>query len=155
MVPLVNAYLGWAGGFALSVVDVAARPLAGVATKPDMRIEDYLVIGRFAREGRSSRFVTEFYEQKNAIDQHVADIKRYRDNQEFDKLKSSMEKYKDDVRYRKMYSRTGRQISNINKQIRLITSNKNMSGAVKRRKIDVLNARRSALAKRMVERFAA
>jgi hypothetical protein len=154
---LVNAYLGWLGATALSIIDVAARPLSGAASQPDKRIEDYSVIGRFVREGkgRNSRFVTEFYKQKKEIDQHVADIKRYRDNQEFDKLKSSMEEYKDDVRYRKMYSRVGRQISNINKLIRLVTANKAMSSAAKRKRINALYARRTSLAKKAVARYAA
>jgi len=153
---LVNGYLGWAGATILSGIDTIARPLTGAATQPEKRIEDYPVIGRFVREGkgRNSRFITEFYENKREIDQHVADIKRYRDDQEYDKAREAMQEHKDDIRYRKTYSRAGRKISDINKKIRLITSNKTMSSDTKRRRIDMLNAQRSRVAKQAVERFA-
>ena len=46
---LVKGYLGWAGATALSSVDMIARPALRVAPRPDGRIEDNPLLGRFMR----------------------------------------------------------------------------------------------------------
>ena len=152
---LIKGYLGWLGASSLNVVDFMARPALGVADKPTSRIEDTPVIGRFVREGkgRSSKYITDFYENQREITQHYYDIKRYRDNQEFDKAKEAFDEHKDQMYIRKHYNRVSRRLSELNKKIRLAHSNKKMSPERKRIVIDRANNERIKITKKAVKAF--
>lgn len=145
---LIKGYFGWVGGTVVGGVDLLARPLTGQPEKPDKRIEDYPVLGRFFRQGeaRNSRFITEFYERQREISQHYADVKNYKAEKEWGKYKEALSEYKDDLKDRKRFNRISKKLSALTKRIKLI-HNSNQSGSIKRMKIDILNRKRVNLAK--------
>jgi hypothetical protein len=148
----IRGYLGWAGATALAGVDQIARPLAGAPSTPENMIQDYPVIGRFVRENpRNSRFLTTFFETQKELNTQFADIKNYRDQQEFEKLRKATQAFKGDESLRKLVNRRARRLSEINKRIRLITNDRVMGPAMKRRKINDLNRQRIDLARKTVE----
>jgi len=147
---LVKGYLGWLGATTLAGIDTLARPALGVAEAPDMEIQDLAVVGRFAREGkaRNSKFISQFYENQRDLNQKFADIKHYRDNQEYKKAAAALQLHGNELRNRKAFNRVGKRLSDINKKIRLITASKRMSGAAKRVAINRLNRQRILITKR-------
>ena len=149
---LVRGYLGWAGATMLAGIDQVARPLVGAPQNPAKQIQDYPVVGRFVRENpRNSRFISEFFETQKQLNTRFADIKNYRDHQEYGKLQQALEDFKGNESLRKLMNRRSRQLSKINRNIRLIIDDRTMGAVMKRRKIDRLNRQRIEVAKRAVE----
>ena len=149
---LVKQYTGWMGATILNGVDLIARPATGKASRPEMKIQDYPVIGRFIREGegRNSKYITELYDNRAFLAQKFADIKHYKANKEMDKFKSAREKYGKDLRHRSRYNKASLKLSKLSNEIKKITDSKIFSASEKSRRIDRINSQRLMIARRLV-----
>ena len=152
---LVNGYFGWVGGTTMAATDMLiSRPLAQSAAQPSRRIGDYPVIGRFAREAdnRNSKYITNFYDNLNDINQKWADIQEYRELGEITSVDDIPQKTRDILRYRKGYNRVSRRFSEINKQIESIYRDEELAPDLKRVQVDSLSRLKKELAKEVVQK---
>lgn len=150
---LINGYFSWLGSNILWVSDFVLRPMAGAPEKPTWRMEDYPVLGSFARElpAPQSRYVTLFYENAARFGELASDIRHY---QQLGLTEKAMELYaerKDEVALAKIYSHVQRKLGEINAQIKRVQVS-DLPGDQKREQIDRLNARKIELAKLVEER---
>ena len=134
----IKAYFGWLGGTAASVSTYAVAPFKEGAY-PDMKWADTVSMGFIkSLPANQSRYVTAFYENNQQINQAFADMKHYAELGDSEKVQEILEKKGDMIALQKMYDKTAKNMANVRKQIRLITDDKEMSGADKREEIDRL-----------------
>ena len=134
----IKAYFGWLGGTAASVSTYAVAPFKEGAY-PDMKWADTVSMGFIkSLPANQSRYVTAFYENNQQINQAFADMKHYAELGESEKVQEILEKKGDMIALQKMYDKTAKNMANVRKQIRVITDDKEMSGADKREEIDRL-----------------
>ena len=149
---LMNGYFGWVGTTVTDMIDMIARPMVGAPTKPAKEIQDYPVVGRFARENpRNSKFVTQLYENREKISRIYADMQSYKANKELDKYKATFEKNKEMLRHRKAYNKSALQLSRWAAEIKRITNNKKLGAEAKRDRINRINLKRLELSERTVK----
>ena len=131
----IKAYLGWAGATAASVSDKAVQPWSEVE-KPGKPLVDTLAMGFVKTMPETqSKFVSDFYDNSTRINQIFADMKRYAELGEMDKVAKMLEEKGDDLRLQKIYDATTKQIAVYRKQIQIITNDKEMDKADKRDEI--------------------
>jgi len=134
----IKAYFGWLGGTAASASTYAVAPFKEGAY-PDMKWTDTVSMGFIkSLPANQSRYVTAFYENNQQINQAFADMKHYAELGESEKVQEILEKKGDMIALQKMYDKTAKNMANARKQIRVITDDKEMSGADKRDEIDRL-----------------
>jgi hypothetical protein len=82
----IKAYFGWLGSTVASVSDKAVQPWSDVE-KPGKPALDQYALG-FAKElpEAQSKYVTNFYDNSNRINQAFADMKRYAEQGEMEKV---------------------------------------------------------------------
>jgi hypothetical protein len=134
----IKAYFGWLGGTITSASTYAVAPFKEGAY-PDMKWADTVSMG-FVKSlpANQSRYVTAFYENNQQINQAFADMRHYAELGDSEKVKEILEKKGDMIALQKMYDKTAKNMANVRKQIRMITDDKEMSGADKREEIDRL-----------------
>jgi len=134
----IKAYFGWLGGTVASASTYAVTPFKEGAY-PDMKWADTVSMGFIkSLPANQSRYVTAFYENNQQINQAFADMKHYAELGESEKVQEILEKKGDMIALQKMYDKTAKNMANARKQIRIITDDKEMSGADKREEIDRL-----------------
>jgi len=134
----IKAYFGWLGGTVASASTYAVAPFKEGAY-PDMKWTDTVSMGFIkSLPANQSRYVTAFYENNQQINQAFADMKHYAELGESEKVQEIFEKKGDMIALQKMYDKTAKNMANARKQIRVITDDKEMSGADKREEIDRL-----------------
>jgi hypothetical protein len=134
----IKAYFGWLGGTVASASTYAVAPFKEGAY-PDMKWADTVSMGFIkSLPANQSRYVTAFYENNQQINQAFADMKHYAELGESEKVQEILEKKGDMIALQKMYDKTAKNMANARKQIRVITDDKEMSGADKREEIDRL-----------------
>lgn len=153
---LVDGYFAWLGTHLVMTVDFALRPLMGLPDKPAYRFPtDYFVIGDFAKNlpADQSKYVTKFYEQSKEVQQKMADIRFYQNIGNLEKARELMSENKDSAQLSRMYEYGSKQLSEINKRIK-ITQASNLSSEEKRENIDRLTQARVRITKSIEERRA-
>jgi hypothetical protein len=131
----IKAYLGWAGATAASVSDKAVQPWSEVE-KPGKPLVDTLAMGFVKTMPETqSKFVSDFYDNSTRINQVFADMKRYAELGEMDKVAKILEEKGDDLRLQKIYDSTTKQIAVYRKQIQILTNDKEMDKEDKRNEI--------------------
>jgi len=150
---LVNGYFGWIGGITLESADSIARATGLAPSIPKRRIQDYTVVGRFARTGptRGSRFLTEFYENLNDANRVYADIRFAQQLGNEEKAVDLAKKNKDVLALRQAYTRAQKAISNINKRILMIRVSKIPSDE-KQKEMEKFAEMKNEIARRVVEK---
>jgi hypothetical protein len=149
---LVKGYLGWVGTQALVLSDAAVRGLSGIED-PTPRFQERLpvklTLGNTFQElpTSSSRYVGDFYRQAREINEVMSAIREYERARDFDKARELMEEKRDKVELSGLYNRTQRQLSAINKELRQVRDDKEMSADEKRARIDQLERIREEYAK--------
>ena len=145
---LIDGYFSWLGSHAVMTTDFALRPLMGLPDKPARKWPDgYFIVGDFAKDlpSSQSKYVTQFYEQSKKVQEAMADIRYYQSLGQFEKAMELREDNADKLHLHGMYSAAERQISGINKRIRMVQ----MSSAdadTKRDHIDRLTQARARIA---------
>ncbi len=145
---LVRAYFGWLGTHVVMTADFAARPMMSMPDKPAMKLDDYFVIGDFAKElpAAQSKYVTRLYDQGRKVQQAMADIRHYRQIGEMEKARELAEKNRESVMLYRVYSRAQRQLAEINKAIRMTQRSGSLTPQEKRERLDMLYDQRNRVA---------
>lgn len=146
---LVRAYLGWAGATSLDISDYITREVTDAAERPKKHWTNTMLIKRFAREadGRASKYLTNFYEHVNELNEIQAAIKQAREWDDVEKAMDLEEKNKSKLQWRIDYNRLRIQLSELRGESSRIHLNKTLSPALKKLKIDRLNHEQKRLAK--------
>jgi hypothetical protein len=153
---LVQGYLGWVGATSLGAVDqVFTQPIGGFPGRPSRRIEEFPLIGPFARTtpSRQTKYATLFYEGLKEMNQTWADIRNFRTLGETEKALNLARKEKDNLRFRKLANKIQKRVAAVTKRIRLTRLDKDLTAREKRVKIDRLTVTKNKLLKMAVEKI--
>jgi hypothetical protein len=123
----IKTYFGWLGSTVASVSDKAVQPFSEIE-KPGKPALDQYALG-FAKElpEAQSKYVTNFYENSNRINQAFADMKRYAEQGEMEKVAEIMAEKGNLIALEKIYNQTTDQLASYRRYINMITNNKEMS----------------------------
>jgi hypothetical protein len=127
----IKAYLGWAGSMAASISDKAVQPWSEVE-KPSKPVIDTLAMGFVKTVPETqSKYVTQFYESNKLVNQAFADMKRYAELGESEKVAQIIEEKGDLLRLQKIYDKTSKQLAEYRKYSQTIARDKSMSSEEK------------------------
>lgn len=123
----IKAYFGWLGSTVAVVSDKAVQPWSDVE-KPGKPALDQYALG-FAKSlpEAQSKYVTNFYENSNRINQAFADMKRYAEQGEMEKVSEILAEKGDLIALEKVYNQTTDQLATYRKYINFITNRKDMA----------------------------
>lgn len=144
----VNAYLAWVGTHALATADLALRPLMGEPERPAKRLDQYFVVGDFARDlpASQSRFVSQFYEHLKKTQEAMGELRNAQQLGLIERAAEIAREGKPDLRLATVYSQAARSMSEINARVRQVQASPTMDADEKRATIDRLNALRNRMA---------
>ena len=150
---LVRGYFGWLGTTALAGSDYIIGSAMDLPVKPAKKITDYPIVKRFARQGqgRSSKYITTFYERLNETTETFNDMKQARLDKDVDKQQSIYDDKAGVLRSRKRLSSVQRKLAKHRRQIASVHRSRSMTATEKRAEIDRLQAGMNAWAKVAVE----
>jgi hypothetical protein len=123
----IKAYFGWLGSTVAVVSDKAVQPWSDVE-KPGKPTLDQYALG-FAKSlpEAQSKYVTNFYENSNRINQAFADMKRYAEQGDMEKVSEIMAEKGNLIALEKVYNQTTDQLAAYRKYINFITNRKDMA----------------------------
>ena len=157
---LIKGYFGWLGATITGSFDVLTdprfSPLAeGEPMPPSMRISDlrtWLPIGSFIRQNPrgSNKYTTLFYEQMNEIQKLKSAYDDYKRDNLVDDMARLVAEDGDTLRWWKRYNDTRRYFSKLNKVMKDVHEDPDMSPEKKRERIDSINQRKVDIAKSVV-----
>lgn len=149
---LIRGYLGWLGTAIITTSELAVSPFKKGET-PDRKLDQMFVVGSYLRElpASQSRYVTDFYANAKEIATTVADYKALTAAGKYDEARALYESKQGDISIGKLYAKRVDQLSDINKRIKKIAADEQMSGAEKREQINYLEEIRNGLARRTEE----
>lgn len=123
----LKSYFGWLGSTVATVADKAVEPWSDVE-KPRKPVLDQYAMG-FVKTlpETQSKYVTDFYNNNSRINQAFADMKRFAENNETEKVSEILKDKGDLISLQRLYSQTTEQLATYRKYINIITNDKNMS----------------------------
>ena len=143
----LQAYFGWLGATLGVVSNYAVMPFKD-GEYPDARWMDRASLGLIKEmPGRSSGYISSFYENSKAINQAMADMRHYAGLGQMEKAYEIQKDKMDKIQLFGVYQKVSDAIANIRKQADIIKLDKTMSGAEKKQAIDNLNNLMSEYAK--------
>lgn len=152
---LVRGYFGWLGGHIVAAADLALRPAMDLPGKAAWKVDDVLVAGDFVQDlpAYQSKYVTRLYDQMKDVQEATADLKHLQRIGATERAQQLLEERRDKLRMAPLFNSAERQLSDINRQIRLVQA-RSGDAEMKRERLDALYAARNRLAK-VTERRAA
>lgn len=147
---LARAYFGWLGGTIMQSTGALVR-WAGPIEAPAARVEEIPVLGAFVRElpSNQTRYLSEFYESAEKVNQKWQDIKMYQRLGQLDQARQLAAENRDVIALRGLYEGAQRQIADINTQMRRVTSSESMTPDRKREQLDLLSQRKAEIARKV------
>jgi hypothetical protein len=136
MAHMIRGYLGWLGAVSMDTARFAAMPFSE-GEYPDVSFANQFMLG-FVKElpSNQSKYITSFYKNSQIINQALADMRHYAAIGQMDKVMEIATENRDKIALEKLYNSTSKQLTNIRKQINVITNSKTMDGAAKKEAID-------------------
>lgn len=147
---LVRGYFGWIGTQALNASDWLLRDAMDMPANPardTSSISNLFVIGDFIKhpDDVPSKYVERFYEAQRKIDQIYATAQ---DAIKLGETEYAAEKLAEpDLELRALYKSTGKQIDEVNKHIRQVSSDPTLTAAEKNEQLRYLNDLRNDIAR--------
>lgn len=150
---LIRAYFGTLGDYVLSVSDYLTGALWDYPNPPSLRIDDYAVIKRFKRAEppRGTRYTREFYELMLEMERTYNTVVMYSQFSP-ERAKELLAAEKEAVRPLRLMKRANKTIQAFNRRMTQIHMSTKLSPADKRKQIDELIVKKSALYKKAVQR---
>jgi hypothetical protein len=157
---LIRGYGGWLGAMSMQTADSMIKPMLGrneTYAQKTMSSGVPLVgplmddtVNAFIKEmpSNESKYVQSFYDTSKKINELMADIKHYREQGDFAKVKDLMSENKDLMAMKGPYQQTARQLTAVNARIRQVQGS-NMPAETKRTIIDQQMTMRNALVGRL------
>lgn len=146
---LVQGYGGWAAATVLGMADKVARAFSSEPEKPESDLLANLTQGMVRNDpSPSSRYIDLLYKQGKEVERAYATYRDLLQRGRVAEAKEFFEDNKADIQKHGIVSSVMRLEGNLNKQIRLITDNPDMSGERKRLEIQKLTALKQQAAER-------
>jgi hypothetical protein len=148
---LVQGYFGWVGSTVASAVSVVDYPRKG-AEFFTTGWDSPLGMGFFkGLPSMQSKYKTQFYDQLTAMNE-VFNLQRlYESRGEYNKALKIAEKNKNVLQWRKSYVKVNTKISQLNREIRKIQADKNLSESEKIDKVKQLNIIKNDMIQNLTE----
>lgn len=143
----INAYFAWIGAHAVATADLAVRPAMGLPDRPARRLDNYFVVGDFAKElpAAQSRFVTQFYEHLAKTQEAMGELRNAQQLGQLERVAELVREGDVNLRMAPVYAKVQREMGQIQARIRQVQA-KDMPADAKREEIDRLNAMRNRMA---------
>ena len=149
---LITGYLGSMGTTFLTASDVLMSKSGQAPTKPLGVFGDGIVgtaaealgFGRFVKDETytGNQFIQDFYETKKEIDTIYNTMNRYKKDGQLERAQMIFEENKNALRFRKLLNKYNTSLQQINRRLRLVEMNPEMSTEKKRQmKIALINRR--------------
>jgi hypothetical protein len=160
---LITGYLGSLGGAMLATVDTLGQAAGGFPTRPDGLfgnaaffdpvLGDVIGLSRFIRsdDQRANKFIGEFYDLKKEIGEIHSSSQEAMLRGQVDYAQELISDNKKKLALRIPINRVAKRLGDINRSIRKISNDPNMSSGDKRRKLARLRKQKDELARRLVE----
>ncbi|MFD3300236.1 LPD38 domain-containing protein [Aquipseudomonas alcaligenes] len=149
---LVRGYTGTLGGYVLSVSNLIAgigsdaeRP---AATAGDIPVVKVVYSGESVK---STQYQTEFYDMMQEAEQLHRTIRSYTEEGKMEEARELLEENRDKLRHRPALGFARKQLGNVRKQMDAVYRDTSMDAAAKREKLNALQERANAIAKRVTE----
>lgn len=146
---MVRAYTGWLGTTVLAGIDGAIKCVSGEVT-PKTKWYEYEPIKTLVRDpqSRNTKYTTTFYDNLKELTQLYGDVRKYRGTIKGKEIKKNAT---EKLRWRRRYLRSSHLLSNLRKRRKAVYVDSFLSSTGKRKQIDQLNRRISAITKKIVE----
>lgn len=150
---LIKGYFGWLGTHIVATADFALRPAMGMPGQPARRLDDYFVVGDFAKELPSyeSKYVTRLYDQAEKVQQAMGDMRSLAKAGAIDEARKKLEDNRDTIRLSGLYENSKRHLAQLNTQIKLTQKRAGLTPEERRAQLDTLYAARNKIAKAVDE----
>ncbi len=154
---LLRGYFGSLGHGIAVAADLPAQWAGWMPVKPQADLADAPLIKTFYRGGkdrpaRRTQSMEEFYQLRREVDQLVGTIRTRNLLGDAEAARELYQNSRDRLALKGMVGKIGDRMAKINRQIRRIHENRDMSAEKKRREIDRLLEVRNELTRRVVER---
>jgi hypothetical protein len=124
---MLRAYMGWLGGTVAATSAEAVKPFNN-GTYPSTDWTKPLTLGFIEKEpSPQSAYLTDFYQNNQAIQQAYADMRHYAQLGQSDKVLEIMSEKKNELSLARFYDAQSKQLANIRKQL-LTISNPSYTG---------------------------
>jgi hypothetical protein len=152
---LIQGYFGPVGDWMLGAADVITRGLGEYPAKPEMKLDDYPVIGRFIKnaEPRHSRYSQEFWDLFEKARQVHNTVNAYRKEGDIQAAKAIVGEKRDELIDYNIGNMAYSSVKLINAQIKAVHQSKKLSPAEKRERLDKLTRKKLEIYKRSVQKM--
>lgn len=154
----VKGIFGSIGMYALGATDVLTRRLMDYPVQPTSRIEDLPALKAFYRgkgPARNTKYTTEFYKLMEEVDQIAGSIRDREKSGEIDKASKLADDNQNKLMMRDMGQSARKQLSNINKRIKAIHLDRQMTADEKLAEIDGLHVQKNNITKLVMDQVKA
>lgn len=150
----VKGYFGTIGTYVLGASDVMTRRLLDYPAQPTTKPEDWPLLSSFYKGGgpaRNTKFTTAFYELLKEVDQTAKTVEHLRQTGEHARADQLTEKEMPKLQVKRSMQMAQKQLSQINKQVRVTQLDRSMTPDEKRELLDNLQTRKNELSRLVVE----
>ncbi len=151
---LIRGYTGSLGMYAVDAADAVIRAAKDYPAKPETKMGDYWLMRRFSPESdlRENKFVPEFYELHNNIEQMEARVKALREQGDVQQASQVVKENREALSYRAVTESTNKAISGIRRRESQISEDRYMTPEQKRDALARLAEEKNRLAEQAVKR---
>jgi hypothetical protein len=152
---LVRGYTGTMGMFVLGMADAFTRNAFDFPERPDLSWNEFPGFARFIKKGeaRNTKYMTRFYDHYNEMSKLVRTVNYYDKLGDFKAAQKLIRDNKAFYNLKKKFSSARKELSGINKDIRLVWLNSRMDGAEKKRRLEILYQRRNKIVRRVYDKY--
>lgn len=152
---LIGAYFGSLGLFVLSGADMVTEWLFNYPADPEMRVADLPVVSSFYREGpeRHPRQLGDLYELIRDVQSLGLSVQELRRTGDPERAREAAEQNRGKLRLKSLSYKVERRLADLNRAMRMVHADRNMTPEEKRQKLDELVLKRNALIRRALERM--
>jgi hypothetical protein len=123
----IKSYFGWTGSMAAVASDKAVQPWSDIE-KPGKPLIDTLAMGFVKTVPETqSKYMKNFYDNSGRINQAFADMKRYAELGDVEKLNEVFAEKGDQLAMHKTYDLISKQLADYRRYISVITNSKDLS----------------------------
>jgi hypothetical protein len=152
---LIGAYFGSLGLAVLSGADVVTQWLFDYPADPELRTGDLPVVSSFYREGpeRHPRQLGDLYELIRDVQGLALTVSELRQTGDPERARQTVEQNRGALRLKGLSYKMERRLADLNRAMRMVHADRNMTPEEKRRRLDELVLKRNALVRRALERM--
>jgi ferritin len=152
---LLRGYTGTFGMFLLGMSDAFVRNAFDFPERPDLSWNEYPGFARFIKKGeaRNTKYMTRFYDHYNEMSKLVRTVNYYDKLGDFKASQKLIRDNKEFYNLKKQFNKARKDLSEINKDIRLVWLNPRMDGAEKKRRLENLYQRRNKIVRNVYAKY--